>query len=267
MPKIIISINRRAAVLCLALAVLNLHVATVIGADAKTELPPAGEITLAGRVMVDDAPAISGQTLFSGSTIVVAPASHSTLSLGNHGRLELSAVTALKLDFSDHQVTVTLKAGRLRLFAPAGVKARLTSADTSVLADSRQPALFNVETGRNGETTVFVEEGQVEMNLRARTQLVTAGYSLSTSGDSPTLVKQRHHASSLKGDGLLAGIGGMLSTLSIMLARSGNQGRPAADLNFGGTVTVLSLTCICDYYPYPEPDPCPPDGCVEWEGK
>lgn len=264
MPKIIISISRRAAFLCLVLAALNLHLTTVLGTDAKAGLPPAGEITLAGRVMVDEAPAISGQTLFSGSTIVVAPASRSTLSLDNHGRLELSAATALKLDFSDHQVTVTLRVGRLRVFAPAGVTVRLMSGETSVLADSRQPALFNVETGRNGETTVFIEEGQVEMRLRARTQLVTAGYSLSTSGDSSMPTNQRHHASSVKGDGLLAGIGGMLSTLSIMLARSGNQGKPPEDLSFGGTVTVLSLICVCDV---PDPDPCPANGCVEWEGK
>jgi hypothetical protein len=267
MQKTITSFSRRAAFLCLALMVFNLHTPTVLGADSKTEIPPAGELSLAGHVTVDEALAVSGQTFFSGSAINVGARSRSTLTLGNHARLELSAETALKLDFSNEQMSVTLKVGRVRLFSPVGVSARLMSAETSVLADSRQLALFVVETGRDGGTTVAVEAGKVEISFADRTQLVTAGQSLSTSRGSSTLSLVRQHPSGIKGDGLLSGIGGMLSTLALVLARSGNEGKPPEDFSFGGTVTVASPYDFWFFYIDPDPDPCAAGGCIEGDGK
>lgn len=238
MPKVLVSFSWRAAFLCLALAVFNPHSPTVLGGSALASVPPAGELILAGSVHVDGATAIPGQTFFSGMTFVVGAASRSTLTLGNHARLEMAAETALKLDFSDNQVTGTVTSGRLRVFAPAGVSARLMTEDATLVADSRQPAVFSVESERGGGTTISVEAGEVEMSFGNRTQLVTVGQMLSTLEGSPGVPNARKHLGSFKRNALEFGLAGLLSIVTLVLA--GNGGRDEGMMNFGGTVCIPS---------------------------
>lgn len=165
MRRIVISCRRRTAFLCIALALLNLHSSSVLAADAITSVSDTVDLTLAGVVHVDAAPAISGQTIFSGSVFRVAAAALSTLTLGNHARLNLSAETVLKLDFEEDQVACTLRAGRVRIMAPAGINARLTTKDAALRSDPGQPVVFNVESGSDGGTIIFVETGEVETSV------------------------------------------------------------------------------------------------------
>jgi hypothetical protein len=243
MSKIVVSCRQRAALLCLALAVFHLHPSTVLAFDATAKLPPAAELIIAGGVHVDDLPAVSGQTFFSGSALRVAAASRSILTLGNHGRLELSAETMLKLDFSDDEVTGVLTGGRIRVFAPAGVTARLMTEDATVIGDSGERAIFSVERRSGGGTTVRVEAGEVEMSFGSRKQLVSTGQFLSTSGGSPILPDRGQFLSGGWGGGLLDGIGHAVDLLSVLLV-----GRSVAEMDdqetpfFGGCVTVLSPT-------------------------
>lgn len=239
MHRILVSFSRRAAFLCLALALLNLHPSTVLAADARTGVTPTGEITLSGGVHVDGAPAIPGQTLFPGSTFRVAAASHSTLALANHARLELSQETTLRLDFSDDQVTGVLKAGRLRVFVPAGVTARLMTADATVTADSPESAIFIVESGRGGGTTIMVEAGQVEMSEGIRLRVACEGQALSTAGVSETLARERLHFGGAKREVFLHSIVGVIAVIALILHRN-RGGDEENDLNFGGTVCGLS---------------------------
>lgn len=238
MSKIIVSFSRRAAFLCLALAVFNLHSATLLAASAGASTPPTGELTSAGGIKIDGALAVSGQTFFPGSTFVVAPASLSILTLRNHGRLELSAETTLKLDFSDDQVMGALEAGRLRIFAPAGVTARLMTSDATVLADSSQPVMFSVEKRREGATTVSVEAGQVEMSDGKSRQMVTAGQMLTTVGGSPTPANGRQHLSGGKKVGLGLGIAGLVAMIAIIFTGKEDE----EELFFGCVHVGLSDT-------------------------
>lgn len=238
MRNIIVTLSRRAALLYLALAVFSLHSATVIsGADATTEVTPAGELSIAGSVYIDDAPAISGQTFFPGNTFCVAAASRSTLTLGNHGRLELSEETTIKLDFSDAQVTGALEAGRLRVYAPVGVTTRFVTGDATILADARQPAMFSVERGSGG-TTVSVETGQVEMSFDNRTRLVSEGQFLSTSGVSETMPSGRQHLSGGTKAGLALGIAGVIAIITFLFTGGSDE----ETLTFGGCVPGTGRT-------------------------
>lgn len=231
MRNIIVSLSRRAALFYLALAVFSLHTATVFCADAATKATPAGELSVAGVVYIDDAPAVSGQTFFPGNNFRVAAASRSTLMLGNHGRLELYEETAIKLDFSDIQMTGALEAGRLRVFAPAGVTARFVTADATLLADARQPAVFSVERESN-RTTVSVETGRVEMSFDNRTQLVSEGQSLSTARVSETTAGGGQRLSGGTKAGLTLGIAGVIAIITLLFTGRSNQ----ETLNFGGCI-------------------------------
>jgi hypothetical protein len=250
MRKILVSFRRWAAILCLALAVINLHSATVLGSSIVASVPPTGELTLAGSVHVDGAPSVSGQTFFTGSTIAVAAASHSTLVLSSHGRLELSAETILKLDFTNDQIKGALKSGRLRIYAPAGVNARLMTEDATFAADSGQMAIFSVESVRDGGTTVSVEAGQVSISFGERRQLLNAGESLSTTVGSGSGSSGRPHLGSVKRNMLEFGLVGVLSIITLLLAGNGGGQEP---LCFGGTIGGLSPV---DNPPVPPPTIC-----------
>ncbi|HYY57956.1 MAG TPA: hypothetical protein VE842_11535 [Pyrinomonadaceae bacterium] len=202
-------------------------------------MPPSGELTTLGRVMVDGAPGVSGQTFFPGSTCVVTAASRSILTLSNLSRLKLSAETTLKLDFTDDKVTGMIEGGQLAVFVPSGVAARFMTTDATVVSDSRQPATFSVEIGRGGETTVSVEAGQVEMNVGNRTQLVSAGQILSTPGGSQPLPTPRQQFS--KGKKIAAGIGIALLGAVIAIMLTGSPDR-IDRTDFGGCVISLSPT-------------------------
>ncbi len=241
MRKIAVSFCRRTALLCLAVAVMNLHPAAVLGASSGTPVPAAGVLSVSGSVLVDGTPGLSGQTCFSGSTFVVAERSRSTLMLRNRGRVELSPETTLKLDFSDESATGALDAGRLRVFVPAGVAARFTTANAAVRSDSGQPALFSVEIERGGATTVSVELGQVEMSAGKRTEVVSAGQFLSTNGGSQPLPSPRQRFSGNQKVILGIGLGLLGAVIAIIFTRK------PAELDFGGCVVVPS--------PGGDPDP------------
>jgi hypothetical protein len=239
MRKIVVTFCRRAAFLCLAAAVLNLHPATVLGVSAGASMPPSGELTTIGRVMVDGAPGVSGQTFFPGSTCVVTAGSRSILTLSNLSRLKLSAETTLKLDFSDDNTTGVLEGGRLAVFVPSGVAARFLTENATVVSDSRQPATFSVEIEPSGETTVSVEAGQVEMGIGNRTRLVGAGQILSTPDGLQPLPNPRQHLS--KGKKVVAGLGIALlgAIIAIMFTKSRDRIDP---IDFGGCAQSLSPT-------------------------
>lgn len=240
MRKIAVSFCRRTALFCLAVAVMNLHPAAVLGASSGTPVPAAGVLSVSGHVLVDGTPGLSGQTCFSGSTFVVAERSRSTLTLRNRGSVELSAETTLKLDFSDESATGALDGGRLRVFVPAGVAARFTTADATVHSDSGQPALFSVEIERGGATTVSVELGQVEMSAGKRTEVVSAGQFLSTNGGSQPLPSPRFSGKQK----VILGIGfGLLGAVAAIIFTR----KPAERLDFGG--------CVVTGSPGGDPDP------------
>jgi hypothetical protein len=237
MRKIAVSFGRRAAVLCLATAVVNLHLAAALGAPTGASVPPTAELGVRGRVLVDGTPGLSGQTCFSGSTFAVAARSGSTLALRNRARIELSAETTLKLDFSGDGLAGVLEGGRLRVFVPAGVAARFSTAGAVVRSDPSQPALFSLQAERGGGTVLSVDTGRAELSVGDQTRLVGAGQLLSTAGGSQPLPAAGLHLSGKQKVTLGVGFGLLGVVAAIIFTR---KHAPPAPLDFGGCVIVLS---------------------------
>jgi hypothetical protein len=235
MRKAIILFCRRASLLCLAAAVMNLHAAAAPGAFVAARVPPAAELSVSGRVMVDGSPGLSGQTCFSGSTFVVAARSRSALALLNRARIELSEETTLKLDFSGESVAGALEVGRLRVFVPAGVEARFTAAAAAFRSDPGQPALFSIQFGESGAPTVHVELGQVEMNVGGRTEAAGAGQFLSADSGARPLPAPGLSLSRGKKIGLAVGFGLLGTMLAMILTDDHHLG-----VVHGGCVITLS---------------------------
>lgn len=221
--------SRQAVALWLAAMMLNLCAAPSFAAPTTASIATTGEVTFAsGRVAVDGAPAVSGQTLFSGSVITTAAGALLTLGLGNLARLELSAETSLKLDFSAPSVSGDLAAGRARLSIPSGLHANIVTANAVVVTDASQPAVFSIEVEPHG-ATVSVERGRVEMRAAGEAQTVIAGEILSMSDGSQSQPPLQRRFSGGKRVGLALGIAATLAVLIIALTGRVDDELPLRD--------------------------------------
>lgn len=227
---------RKAVAFCLAIAVLCIY-SSYSGhavASANNRLTPAGQVTPAGEVTIDGVQALSGQTFFSGSTLATATNSFSFITLNNSGRVEMSAETRLRLDFSDSDMTGALAAGRVRVSAPAGLVSKLTASDVTLLADSGQSVLFGVHVEQDG-VTVSVESGELKVTRGEETRLLTSGETFSTRKAAQPQSGSQQNLSSRKKVGLLLGIGGAVALIALLIAgQNDNVTEPC------NQVTILS---------------------------
>jgi hypothetical protein len=116
-------------------AILSLN-ATAKPLPASVDLKPAiGTVTVKGIVQINGAPGISGQTLFSRSSIRTSTEGESTLELVSRARLKLEAETSLMLESSELGLSASLDNGTVRVFVPAGIRGGLTTADASITKD------------------------------------------------------------------------------------------------------------------------------------
>lgn len=194
----------------------------------------SGELSVSGEVTVNGQKAISGGTIFSDSVIVTAKDSNATVSLGKLGRIELLANTSVRLSFADNSISGLLDSGRARVSTPAGVSVSLTTKDGSVVVDGSQATSFTTST-ENGKTTVATEAGLAELRSGTVVTKIAAGESgvagtpQTTSDDSDRKLSGGALAA------LIIATGGAIAAI-IWVSRDKN------DLNFGGTVVVVSPT-------------------------
>ena len=168
--------SRRILALCTATAMLNLCL-TVAFASPKSDFKvPTGIANVGGEVLIDGLFANSGQTLFSGSRIVTAEGSESTLNLGNRTRLKLYAESRLTVEFSSSTLLGSLEQGTLHGFVPAGIRANIVASEASVVSDPAQPAAFSIQV-EAGDTTISVETGGLEVRTGDTLRSVAAGES------------------------------------------------------------------------------------------
>jgi ferric-dicitrate binding protein FerR (iron transport regulator) len=157
------------------------------------------------------------------------------VSLGKLGRIELLANTSVRLSFADNNIMGLLDTGSARVSTPAGVSVNLTTKDGSVMVDGSQATTFSVNT-ENGNTAVSTESGLAELRSGKTVTKIAAG----ESGTAGTPEPQA------KGDDEGGLHGGALA--AILLATGGAVAaiiwatRKKDDLNFGGTVIVVSPT-------------------------
>lgn len=235
--------SQKSIAFCLAVAVLSVYSMVVLATPGQTgQTGPSGELSVSGEVTVNGQSAISGATVFSDSTIeTTAKGSSAVVSLGKLGRVELMPGTVMKLNFNETSVTGTLNSGRVRLSTPAGVSASVMTKDGAAVADGNQASVFMVDT-ECGNTIVATQTGNVELRAGDKTTQIAAGSQDTAGTAAPGTRCTRLKTEGMKGIGggalaaLLLAAGGAVAA-AILAGRSENN-----DLNFGGTVTVVSPT-------------------------
>jgi hypothetical protein len=195
-----------------------------------------GELSVTGDVSVNGQKVTSGGTIFSGSAIVTAKGSSAVVSLGKLGRVELSANSSVRLTFVDKAIVGVLDAGRARVSTPLGVSVNFATKDGAVVVNGTQATAFAVEM-LNGKTVVATESGLAELKSGATTTQIAAGNSgvAGTPNGTPKDDDSDHKLSGGALFALLAATGGAVAAI-IYATTHGN------DLNFGGTVNVVSPT-------------------------
>jgi hypothetical protein len=234
------NLSRKSIAFGLAVAVLSVYSMVVLAAPGQKG--PSGELSVSGQVTVNGQTAISGATVFSDSTITTAANSSAVVSLGKLGRVELLPSSSVKLSFTDSGIAALLDAGRVRLSTPAGVAATVTTKDGTAMADSAQAAAFTVDV-ECGNTIVATQAGSVQLNAGGSTKQIAAGNQDTAGTAAPgtrcTRLTKPDSFGHLGGGALAAlllAAGGAVAA-AILAGRSDNN-----DLNFGGTVVVISPT-------------------------
>lgn len=231
--------SRKSIAFCIAVAVLSVY--SMVALASPGQKGPSGELSVSGQVTVNGQAAISGATVFSDSVIATAANSSATISLGKLGRVELLPNTAVKLSFSDANISGSLEAGRVQVSTLAGTSAIVTTKDAAAVSDAHQPATFMVDV-ECGNTIVASQSGLVDLRAGGNTKAVAAGTSESAGTAQPgsrcTRLTKNDSFGKLSGGALAAlllAAGGAVA--AAFIATTHNN-----DLNFGGSVTVVSPT-------------------------
>jgi hypothetical protein len=234
--------SRKSIAFCLAVAVLSVYSMVVLATPGQLgQTGTSGELSVSGQVTVNGQNAISGATVLTDSTIETAANSGATLSLGKLGRIELLPSTVLKVSFTESGITAMLQQGRARVSVPAGISTMVNTKDGSVVADNAQADAFTIDT-ECGNTIVATQVGKVELRAGSKVTPIAAGSQdtagQATPGTRCTRIRTAgmHGLSSGAMAALLIAAGGAIAA-AIIASRSSNN-----NLNFGGTVTVVSPT-------------------------
>jgi ferric-dicitrate binding protein FerR (iron transport regulator) len=222
---------RRMIALAVAAGVFNLSAVGVF-ASSRGSAASLGLLRVSGVVTVNELPALSGLTIFSGSHIITSRGASSVLELGKQTRLVLSEQTELALDFSEEAISGLLERGVVHAYMPANRRLTLTTPAGVVTTDFSQKAAVNI-TVENGDTHISVEQGRVELRSGKHTRSVVAGETFSTVGERSMLPPQQILSSNER-LGVVAGIGAGMAVLLILLT-GGHE-----EEEFGGCVIVLS---------------------------
>ena len=211
--------SRKPLACFLALAVLSVY-SMVVLATPGYAAPLAGELASFGAVTVNGQKAAAGTTVFSDSMIVTAADANATVNLGKLGRVEILPGSTLKLNFSENALNGQLEAGQVRVSTPAGVAATINTKDGTARAEEGKANVFAVDM-TSGTMNVTAFAGAVATNGGKRTAATQSTDDGLSGGALAALI--------LAAGGAVAAI--------IIAGRSENN-----DLNFGGTVTVVSPT-------------------------
>lgn len=221
--------SRKSIAASLAVAVLSVY-SMVALAGAKTA---SGELSVAGQVTVNGQKVISGGTVFSDSVITTADQSSATVSISKLGRVELAPNSSLRLTFTENSLTGLLEAGSAHVSTVAGIAVNLTTKDGAVVVDGTQATSFTVNVAK-GNTVVATQAGVAELRSGGAVKQIAAGENAMAGTPNPQ-GGDDDGLSSGELAVLLLAVGGAVA--AIIYAATHNN-----DLNFGGTVNVVSPT-------------------------
>lgn len=227
---------------CKTVAVVTVFCLVIVSSRIQVvadEVPRSWAIvTLTGSATINNAPAISGQTLFAKNTIATSSSSL-TLNVPGATRLEVSEHTELSVEVLADLLRTELKTGRLSLATLQGTTTRVEILPgLSVVSDPTMPSNFTV-AAKDTNFELRVSEGAVDVvdsretskgqqvtHVGANMMYSNAGL-IPTNNDQSSLTTRQRAA-------IFIGAGGALALFFIVIV-SGND--PVVD-NFGGCVTV-----------------------------
>jgi hypothetical protein len=213
-----------------AVAILSVYSMVVLASPAAKA--PSGELSLAGKVTVNGETAVSGGTVFSESIITTGEESNATVNLSKLGRVELLPTSNMKLSFSEKSIMGLLENGTARIWTLGGTSVNFATKDGVIVVDGSQATSFTVNVVK-GVTSLTTNSGIAQLHFGSTVKQVAAGESVTTGrpqGDDDD--------DGLSGGALavlLLAIGGAVA--GVLYAAFHNN-----DLNFGGTVIVISPT-------------------------
>ena len=224
--------SRKPLAACVAVAILSVYTMVVLASPAAKA--PSAELLVTGQVMVNGENAFSG-TLFSDSTISTAAKSSATVNLSKLGRVEVAPGTGLKLSFNDKSVLGLLENGSAQVSTLSGVAVNFTTADGIVAVDGSQPTSFTVNV-IEGVTSLTTHTGVAQLNVNGSVRTIAAGETATTGvpqSDTPG-----EDDDDLSGGETLALIAVGAGAIAAIIYAVTHEN----DLNFGGSVTVVSPT-------------------------
>ncbi|HKG46809.1 MAG TPA: FecR domain-containing protein [Pyrinomonadaceae bacterium] len=222
--------SRKSIATAVAVAVLSVYSMVVLAAPGARA---SGELSVSGQVTVNGQKVISGGTVFTDSTISTAAQSSASVSISKVGRVELAPNSNLRLSFADNSISVLLETGSAQVSTLTGTTVNLTTKDGTVLVDGTQATTFSVSASR-GRTSVSTLSGVAQFKSGGTVKQVAAGESATAGTPNP----QGDDDDGMSGGALavlLLAIGGAVA--GVLYAAFHNN-----DLNFGGSVTVVSPT-------------------------
>jgi FecR-like protein len=222
--------SRKSIAASLAVAVLSVY-SMVALAGAKA---PSGELSISGQVTVNGQKVISGGTVFSDSVITTAEQSSATVSISKLGRVELAPNSSLRLTFTENSIMGLLEAGSAHVSTLAGIAVNLTTKDGAVVVDGTQATSFTVNVAK-GNTAVATQAGVAELRAGGAVKQIAAGENAMAGTPNPQTDDDDDDLSGGALAVLLLAVGGAVA--GVLYAAFHNN-----DLNFGGTVVVVSPT-------------------------
>ena len=223
--------SRKSIATVVAVAVLSVYSMVVLAAPGAKA---SGELSVSGQVTVNGQKVISGGTVFTDSTISTAAQSSASVNISKVGRVELSPNSNLRLSFAEKSITAMLETGSAQVSTLTGTTVNLTTKDGTVVVDGSQATSFTVSASR-GRTSVATLSGIAQFKTGNTSKQIAAGESATAGTPNPQGDDDDDGLSGGALAVLLLAIGGAVA--GVLYAAFHNN-----DLNFGGSVTVVSPT-------------------------
>ena len=223
--------GRKSIATAVAVAVLSVYSMVVLAAPGAKA---SGELSVSGQVTVNGQKVVSGGTVFSDSTISTAAQSSASVSISKVGRVELAPNSNLRLSFADNSITGVLETGSAQVATLAGTTVNLTTKDGTVVVDGSQATTFTVSATR-GRTSMSTLSGIAQFKTGGSVKQVAAGESATAGVPNPQTDDDDDDMSGGALAVLLLAVGGAVA--GVLYATLHDN-----DLNFGGSVTVVSPT-------------------------
>ena len=221
--------SRKPIAVMAAVAVFSVYSMVVLASPSAKA--PSGELSVVGQVTLNGETVVYGGTVFSDNVITTAEKSTAIVNLSKLGRVELSPSSDLKLSFSDKSIEGLLENGTARISTLAGTSVNFTTTDGVVVVDGSQATSITVDVVE-GVTSLTTTSGLAQLHVGGAVKVVAAGERVNST---PQTDDDDDDLSGGALAVLLLAVGGAVAAV-LYAALHDN------DLNFGGSVTVVSPT-------------------------